>query len=530
MDNISPTDHSFNQQDYECVIRLYNGVHDVYLSNNAWDELYIEENIFDIFTKGTIIVKTPYDSLERVSDYVNLIGMNPLNTTYKFRNDCRDTLYIAIKPKSDEYNFVSEKWLIELETVIYDVQDLPTDGAEDKSKKLFFIEKTGQMMAEKNHEFSTANTGSNANKTGQDQASDEERKLLSGEAILELLRSDPMFKQHVTDRFGYGDTWNKGHAKHKVFWTTAANEKFIETLSTLSSLFISDKGYPGILKLERSGAKGKPRQFSLKALDYYFSKAGKKDVGDYQQEHFFLEEPSYDDNAPILKKSPITSDSTREVKADEYNRIRNFKLVDLAGKDYADNLCPRNILYYNSTDKQWILDCKDSSIDTWKNFYKDIVAKNVMTDSSSTQDRLPITPYMKNRVNYKSITSVQTNSTSIKVDGTNKLLNYYIFSNLSIAFTVRGLTLRQPGRFFAISKEVQNDKEFDHKLEGQYFAVNILHHFSTASRGYYTEITGVKTHTYREETQLPQDDVLIINKASAPTAPLPANLPIAPLT
>ena len=56
----------------------------------------------------------------------------------------------------------------------------------------------------------------------------------------------------------------------------------------------------------------------------------------------------------------------------------------------------------------------------------------------------------------------------------------------------------------------KNDKEFDHKLEGQYFIVNVIHHFSNDTRNYSNQMIGVKTHVYDEKNKLPEDDVIII--------------------
>ena len=91
-------------------------------------------------------------------------------------------------------------------------------------------------------------------------------------------------------------------------------------------------------------------------------------------------------------------------------------------------------------------------------------------------------------------------------------IKYYLFSNLCISITTRGLTHRQPGRFFGLSKQSLNDKEYDHKLEGQYFITNVKHHFSNTERGYYTEILGVKPQVYREDTPLPKGDVILIGE------------------
>ena len=122
------------------------------------------------------------------------------------------------------------------------------------------------------------------------------------------------------------------------------------------------------------------------------------------------------------------------------------------------------------------------------------------------------TPFIKDNINTKTIVSVAKEEVTRLAEGRNKLLRYYLFSNLAINFSTRGLTIRQTGRFFGLSKQNLNDKEYDHKIEGQYFVTNVIHFFDNKSRSYTTDLIGVKTHTYEEITKFQSDDVLIIKQ------------------
>jgi len=94
MNSSGPYDYTFNGSDYECKIRITNGEHDIYLKSEAWDDLYIEEDLFTWWNKGSIIVKSPYDSFERASPEAMLItGADDKELRYKFRNDGRDYGY-----------------------------------------------------------------------------------------------------------------------------------------------------------------------------------------------------------------------------------------------------------------------------------------------------------------------------------------------------------------------------------------------------------------------------------------------------
>ena len=539
MAELDPNTYSFNQQDYFFTVRLYNGVNDIYLTNTAWEELYLEDNLFDIFIRGSIIINNPYNIFERsTTDANNSLAKN-INLEYKFRNDGRDTLYLSIKPKSDDQlaqskvNLEDNRWLIELETVVYDVQDIPTDDSSQKKKKLFFWEKSYQMMSERDSEFSTAISGKNANKTGQDQANDDDRSLSTGDALTALFKNDPLFAQYIAN--ATGETWNVGDPANLLFYTSPIGSKFINDLYYIYNYHTasSAEGYqPCILKLERANAKGQVKQFSLKTIEQYFKNAGKTTPGQYQLEHFFIREGIEQDKAPLIKKAPLASDQSTEIKADEFNIIRGYSFVDLSGKDYASNLANRRVVSYNSSDGQWNIEAANHSSSEWKKFFNDRIRPNVMLSSSITDDRLPVTPYIDQGLNTVVEFTTRPTDAGRYAVGRNKILKHYLFSNLCISFATRGLTHRQPGRFFGLSKQSLNDKEYDHKLEGQYFVTGVKHYFSNKDRGYYTEIVAVKTHVYRVDTPLPKGDVIILGQtnsvpASDNTQPsgLPASQP-----
>jgi len=525
MDNTSANIYTFNGQDYEMTVRLFNGINDIHLTSTAWDDLYLEDSILDFFVRGTIIINSPYDSLERSSEEsVEVTKTDKNKLMYKFRNDGRDTLYISIKPKLDSIEgildssvqFNDEQWLIELEMSVYDVVDMDSDGMTNKRKKLFFWEKTYQMMSELDTEFTTATVGANAMKQGQDQADNLARSLPTGVAIAELLKSDELFKRHAT-LVDDAAEWSKGDTDNPIFYTSPNNSKFVDDLMYLvenHTASAEEEHQPCILKLERAKKKGKSKQFSLKSIQSYFKKAGKKDPGLYQTEHFFIEEHSQNDKAPVIKKAPLSSSQSTEIKAHEHNYIRNYKLVDMSGSDYANNLVNRYPVSFNSLEGQFNVDAADHVAEAWKEFYNQYIKPNVLVgdNSNNSTERLPITPYIKDGRATSTVFSVRPTDKGRYALGRNKILKYFLFSNLGISFSCRGLTMRQPGRFFGLSKQTLNDEEYDHKLEGQYFVSNVIHYFSPVQRAYYNELTAVKTHTYKEEIKLPEGDILIITE------------------
>lgn len=530
----NPNSYNFNNQDYDFVFRLYNGINDVYLSNTIWEDLYLEEDIFDWKIKGSVVIKSPYESFERESEQsLSLVNGDKRKIVYKFRNDCRDTLFISIKPKvSDTKNTDLELsdsvWRLELEAVIYDVEELSNDNYIEKYKKLYFWEKTYQLMREKDCDFSTATAGENKNKNNVDQLDNSERSLQTGVALAELLKGDETFKVHA-NLTQFNETWDNGYDLGRIYYSNPVGYKFADALEYLYRYHIStlDNYYqPCILKFERAEKSLQPKQFSLKPLKYYFEKAGKdlKQPKEYQTEHFFIY--SHGENSkdvPVLK-SPLSKSFKTEFKGDDFSTIRDYKVVDMSGLFYSENLCNYRVVSYNRSEGQMNEESKVNAADTYKKFYKENIQNNVVTENSD--DRLPFTPFIRDSLNTKTILSLRNNVHTRLADGRNIMLKHYLFSNLAISFNVKGSTHRQTGRFFAVSKTANNNNEFDNKLEGQYFLTNIIHHFSNFSRSYTNQLLGVKTHSYKETTKFSPNDNMILgnnnqNNDSTNDYPLP---------
>lgn len=515
----SPNDYTFNGTDYECIIRLTNGSNDIYLAPDAWNDLIIEEDIFQWFIKGSIVIKSGYDNLERSSaESRQVTGKQDKDLIYKFRNDGRDTLYISIFPKATAPyglsvgDFSEKLWRIEIEAVVYDVEDFTHSNITNKMKKLYFWEKTYQLMLEKNIEYSTATVGDNKGKEVY-KLSNADRSLKTGDALGQLLLTDDEFS--INAKNVGGDLWNVGDDKNKIFYTSLSNNTFNDDLNYL--LYVhgsseSDKFQPCIFKFERAEKKLQPKQFSLMSIKDYFAKAGVSSPGTYQIEHVFLEENSENStqNPVNIIKAPISSSisTSVDVKAEDFSNVSNYQIVDFSGLDYSQKLHNRFISSFNGQQGQFNIEIVEHKSEKYQDFYKDNIKDQVLNQQPT--ERIPLTNYITKGYNSEYIYSQYPLEQNRIADGRNKLLKYYLFDNLGICFSVRGLTIRQPGRFFGLSKKTQNIEEFDHKLEGQYFVTNIIHYFSNEMRGYYTQITGVKTHTFKEENPIQPDDVKII--------------------
>jgi hypothetical protein len=83
-----------------------------------------------------------------------------------------------------------------------------------------------------------------------------------------------------------------------------------------------------------------------------------------------------------------------------------------------------------------------------------------------------------------------------QADGIQKLLKTGVFQNACIHFRCLGSTNREPGRFIAIDRqEGIEDNNFNDKLYGQWFIINVRHIFEGGL--YYNEIAAVKLHRFK---------------------------------
>ena len=494
------------------TVRIYNGYNDVYLTNESWEDLVIEEDIFDWKIKGSLVIKTPYESFERDSD----TSLNKKeNDIYKFRNDGRDTIFISIKPKTssvpglvDDILFEDSKWLIEFEGVIYDTEDLSGAGIYNKMKKVFFWEKVYQLMIERDSDFSTVNTGKNKGKGNISQSDNSDRSLPTGTSVGELLKSVPEFQKY-TKNVSSKTEWDAGSDENLIYYSSPAHAKFIDDLEyLLHYTTAADNQYPCIFKFERASKSMEPKQFSLKSIKKYFEQAGRETAKDFQVEHFFLEESSESEKAPYIKKTPINDDPIKEIKAEKYNTIGSYQAIDFSGLTYSQKLANYRVVSYNSSSGQFNEEAAWHSSTECNKFYTDSIVNNIL--SQNKYDRLNETPYIRDGLNTRTIYSTRNDDIGRLSDGRNRIIKYYLFSNFGLSFTALGLTIRQPGRFFGLSKLTGNTRDYDSKLEGQYFVTNVIHHFSNKEKTYETQLTGVKVHTYLERTRFRPYDVDII--------------------
>lgn len=501
---------SFQNQYYTFTVTLKNGVNEITLGTAAIEELIISENIFQWYSSGHIIIDNTYLNFFRYSDDNPREQIPVQNKFYKFRSDGRDTIHITIKPEKDQNSanmIKDEKWILELEAVVYDIEELTGESNENKSIKLYFHDKTFQMMTEKNAEFSTAKKGLElSGKTAYD-ANNNERSLRTGQAIEELLKSTG-FEKHckLIEPGTTNEFWDMGDKKNTVFYSSPSNSRVIQDLQYLLDIHCGDEstGYdPCLFKLERNEEMGKARQFTLKPLTSYFKKAGNSVdfPKEYQIELFTIK--SLSDEKPDETKQktfrvPIVPNM--ELKQNfysfDYSTIETYQFMDFSPIDATKNLTNYFLVNYNATNRQFNI--QKDTIEDAENHIKEKYLVEVMSPDKALF--MPKNNYMTSGDNTTVRYTLNFTESARKSEGRNKTILTTLFKNMAIGFTVMGATIRQPGRFIGVLQgKSQNDQDYDNRLEGQFFLTQVNHIFSPKSMKYMNELVGVKMHMFNNE-------------------------------
>jgi len=241
-------------------------------------------------------------------------------------------------------------------------------------------------------------------------------------------------------------------------------------------------------------------------LRSYFEKAGKSEnePGDLQIEHFFLETnyaPEQYNTVPF--KAPMSYELSfeKDIKLLEWNKISSYQYTDMAGADNEKTLISRPTYWYNSNMHQFGTDFEINEIQNVKKKFQSLYVDELYPAKKAVS----LFTLNKSKVDQYNIDPVFTfTGTPLGISqpihrtivGRIKTLFGGMFLNSCISFRVLGSTHRLAGTFIAIDSLSNEDNEFDKKMCGQWFVVNVKHIW--LFNKYVNEITAVKIHAYED--------------------------------
>lgn len=508
-------EYSFNNQSYDIDIEIHNDKNSVKLTQNAFTDLTFTEDLFNWGIEGHIVISNRYEMFRKSPDS----SKPDPKSFYKYMGNGQDIISIKIVPKlfsssENQSKHVSDmelpfkQWGLQFEAVIFDQVDQGGDG-ENKTIKLMFMERARFQLMNLNLDFSTMDLATE----GMDDETvillnNYQRSLKVGDAIYSLLTKAD-FSRYLKN---YGtEKWNKGDDKNKIFYTSPTTQTAYQDLKMFTSLHTSDEEHkfePIFLKFERNELPDEPKQFSIIPISEYYKKAGKATPMEYMLEHFtLLNNIQHDEKSPItLKKSPTSEDqsSILDVKAIEFSDISSYDFLENQAFNNITQLNNKFPVSFNDIDGQFNFEKKGNTAEEVRLFIEENYIKYLM--SSTGKSRISLNKEIKNGTNSEIFYTVLSTKEARHAVARNRLLLAMMFSSMDISFVARGMTIRQPGRFFSISKTGEiNDKDFDHRIEGQYLTTNIVHSFKPTNMDYSNAIHGVKFHVYQEDI-IPSED------------------------
>jgi len=535
--------HQINNQKFYIEIWMYNQLDDSKFPPFAVDfyfvkGLAIEENLSTWVARGWIVLSNDFEMFERGSLSKKNLGAKggddrkKIEAPFLFRSDGRNKISIRIYPISNstdagigstDTELPPEQWEMSYDFVIYDIEDLPTGSSAKKLRKFYFWDERYQLMLERNIEWSTSLYGPNAGNIG---SKDADRAMpicglsnINGQegAIESIIKtaasnesspSSPVIMVGSTQGpsgIGQPDiplnnfnekNWDSGSKDSTVQYTSPANSNVIEDINYVFRYAKAKDNSPLFLTFDRY-----LKQWGLVPLSYYFENAKQNQI-----ERIVLalgEDPL--GTEPRVDRAPMDQSSNiQNFQSGIASKITSYKLSPMVSLDdmaltnkplhtYDFSLGQFNITYTGNK----ITDLTDnmgkmaqSGLFGYQNSNQLLININkTKTLGLNVKNMFQPTTYVKDTQGITNLPGI-----GMQYD--------FIFLNQSIFFSAPGLTLRTPGKFLFIDREVSTGEynPFDDKCIGQWMITKVTHLFTKTK--YTTDVIANKIdifHSWWEE-------------------------------
>jgi hypothetical protein len=486
------------QQLWEYPIKLFNHTREFDIPAHAVIQLCIEDDFLSWPLRGYVIVDSKMEGFERNKDP---------DACYLIRSDARDEIKVDLRPVIEKGELPDELWRIELEGVVYDVEDIYVANMTGKLKKLYFWDKKFQYLLERNLQWSTATGKRYTQYTNNPpcpkpvaHATDLQRSMFTGEAIASLLCEAGYEKYIDFDKWDFG--------KGRINFVAKADWSVWDCIQYILEQQISSDGTNDICILQWNRG---DKKWNMLPMWRLFDLAGNSAPKELQVEHMFIEE-NVGEADPILSpyKAPYSNDESVliDVKSDDYNRIKTYKFSQTSGLDNSKAFLSKPVYSHWHRKKQFDTDAKENEIAYVKEEYfkKNYVEKllspgkyPVMTMNQSKELQKSIDPQ------FSVISTIEPENDRVirSLDGRGKILYAGLFLNQNMMITQPGSTHRNAGTFIGVDRtSTDSDTLFDWQLCGQYFVTHVVHKIQ--HQKYNNDITMIKVHAY-DDLQINED-------------------------
>lgn len=528
--------HKINNDYYYFKVVLYtaNGTRQT-ITPTAIKSFVLEDNFYDFFHKGYLIIDNKYDVIER--SIVTDKTPDP-TTQFIFMGDARDWIDIQIMPMGENNELLVDKAVqhlsIFLQAAIYDVEDIPSDTPDVKYKKLYFWDKYYEYMCERNTAWSTAEVidnviaeeTPNSNSTRENAQyydnieainnlqvrnvtnfSNDQRRIPTGEAIKKFLAS--VFKNEndypiwfpgsnftgtgevtKSDDIIADDThWDIGATT--IFFSAPARFKAIDSLNYLIDRHVSNANSlydQCFLRIDRA-----KRCFTFRSLFNIFKTAYIADTDSAGPSYIeTVKLGGLNDEAPIAYTKVADFTPKNAIQLTQSGTTNNFTLESSVGALTQSKINSKIVHSYDLSKKQFNIDNNANSMGkTMETFQKNFVES---IKPNRWTNIVPGITRMKNR-NVEHVFTIVDNDPIQRISfGRHDTLYACIFANNQVKFKAQGSTARQAGKFMGVDRDGSSPfNAFDEKFLGIYFVTEVKHVFE--GNNYYNEVTCTKTYT-----------------------------------
>jgi len=518
MPNDSSSLTLIRDQYYNIRITMYNMINKVpfNIPFKGVDGLVIEETLANWWTKGWIILKNDFEILERGSKETS--EAKAIDPLYIFRHDGRNKLNIKITPVLNEDNEIpKDKWEMDYDFIIYDIEDMPSPNSVRKSKKLYFIDERYQLFNERNIAWSTSTHGP-ASKVSQTpwKLPDEQRTMNANMAVASIIKSaagKDLNNQTALSNYmvGYDDSgsinkpnksiddidnsnWNSdgslaAESEAAVLYTSPANANVMDDLNYILNFTKGSDHGPVFLRFGRTT---KDKKWQLLSLTDYFSKAD-------QIERLVLEDGFDPMNKTYIPRASMTKDKNIiNFTSGRASLIKKYKFTPMAAIDDA-RIINRPMHHYDFSKGEYTITHTDNRAIDVMNKLKEIASKGLYNFTGGSKGK-PQLLLNVNKTKTKGLSIV--NQLSVQQHGPSnfsqiQMIKDSIFLNQSLYFQAEGLTFRTPGKFIFIDRLDSNELNiFDDKFLGQWFVTKVTHFFTQEQ--YLTDVIATKIDSYNK--------------------------------
>ena len=463
------------------------------------DLLEIEDNILNPFLTGVLILKNPFDMLERQTEQ-NVGEEQVTLNTFRFRGDARDYVNVFIAPAigtdlDDVEHVSSDFYTLKQTFVIHKIEDVPSGNATTKTKKLYLHDLKYQKLIEKDLYWSSSaaaiRQGVGAITKPISQLTNEQRSIQTGVALKDMIQQSIPGQK-------FEKNWDVG--AREIFYTSPAGSKAIDDIMYMSSEHVSSddtENQPCIFRHERFS-----KSWSLMPLKKYFtggydSAAGQP--GPLQNETFYIsnEVDETGDQKPEPKSPTGNTGLTNNVHFPDLGLIKGYVFSEMPGLDQQNILISTPVLAYEPYTKEFQFYHKQQAIENMFNFFKSNVTDTLKGGSTG-----PYTDFFINKTklenrNVNLVYTTHTDRLGTLLNSRNTVLKKALLGGPALMFSIIGMPNRRAGRFISVDRQnpyIEND--YDSKLLGQYFVTQVTHRFSNS--GYVNNILGVKPYFYNK--------------------------------